>query len=335
MRYASAAVFGILGAASLATVAPVAAYADNSGGNGNGNGHSASAGSSSASAGGQAPAGNNGTIKVDEITMDSGQDNDAHVACGFSVSFFGFDAGDQSATVTVTPWAPTAGGKPKTYTISWHTATRTGGDQWDANVQVPAGDISAIFSGVSPKAQGFHARIEAEVTGSQGSDDKFKVVWIQGCANGSATSGATTPSQTGNQSQGGAPQGQSQTQGGASSPAAASVGASLLNRTPESSSLAPESSSPAPGSAPIGTSVLGETLVAPAAPAAGGRVVSAAGASAAPTSTSPGSVPAAVSAAGASPASSLPFTGRDIALEAAVAAALIGGGVALRRARRR
>ena len=49
-------------------------------------GISASAASSHAAG---APAGNNGTVKIDEFVMDGGKGNDPHVGCGFSVTFYG------------------------------------------------------------------------------------------------------------------------------------------------------------------------------------------------------------------------------------------------------
>src|SRR5581483_10547269 len=129
MGYASAAVWGVVGAAALATVAPGPALAD-------GAPSRSDAPAGAQASGAQAPAGNNGTIKIDEFAMDSGQDNDARVGCGFTVSFFGYDAGSHTATVTLTPWAPTSGGHPGTFGTTWSTATRTGGDQYDASLQI-------------------------------------------------------------------------------------------------------------------------------------------------------------------------------------------------------
>jgi hypothetical protein len=144
------------------------------------------------SSGGQAPAGNNGHIQIDEYTMDGGNGNDPHVACGFSVSFFGYDAGTQNATIAVTPWAPTKGGTPFTVSTQWTTASRTGGNQLDQNVPISPAQIASAFSGVAPAHQGYHAKIEVEVSGSQGSDDKHHTVWIAPCA--PVTSGSTSAS---------------------------------------------------------------------------------------------------------------------------------------------
>lgn len=130
---------------------------------------------------GQRPAGNNGHIQIDEFSMDGGNGNDPHVACGFSVSFFGYDAGTQNATVTVTPWSPTSGGTPFSVTTSWTTAVRTSGSQLDQNVPISAASIAAAFANVAPAHQGYHAKVDVEVTGSQGNDGKHHTIWIRPC----------------------------------------------------------------------------------------------------------------------------------------------------------
>ena len=160
----------------------------NAGGNGAANGNAGGgntqpgSGGASASGGGNAPPGNNGTIKIDEVTMDPGNDNDAHVSCGFSVSFFGYDGGPQTASITVTPWAPTSGGTKGTFgPVTWNVGTRTSGNQFDANYPISWSQLAPLFVGVTPTSQGYHVRIEVEVTGSQGSDDKFKMAWLTPC----------------------------------------------------------------------------------------------------------------------------------------------------------
>lgn len=162
----------------------------NAGGNsagGNGNA-GPGGGSASTSGGGNAPPGNNGTIKIDEFTMDPGNDNDTHLPCGgFSVSFFGYDGGSAAHTgvIYVTPWAPTSGGTKGTFgpfTVTPAGWTRTSGNQFDANYTVSWTQLAPLFAGVAPAAQGYHVRIEVEVTGSQGADDKFKMAWLTPCA---------------------------------------------------------------------------------------------------------------------------------------------------------
>jgi hypothetical protein len=131
---------------------------------------------------GGAPPGNNGHIQIDGFVLDQGNNNDPMVGCGFAVDFFGYDAGTQNATITLTPQAPTSGGTPFTVSTSWTTATFTGGNQLDQTVLISAAQITAAFAGVAPAAQGFHAKLEVEVTGATGSDDKFHTIWMSGCS---------------------------------------------------------------------------------------------------------------------------------------------------------
>jgi hypothetical protein len=134
------------------------------------------------STGANAPAGNNGTIKIDEFVMDEGHDNDPHVTCGFSVSFFGYDAGEQHATMRFEGWAPTGGGSA-TRSTSWTTSPRTGGNQFDTNVTFTAADLAAVTSGATPHPkQGYHVKLTVHVTGARGADVKHKVFWLAPCA---------------------------------------------------------------------------------------------------------------------------------------------------------
>jgi hypothetical protein len=142
---------------------------------------SGSSSSGSASQGGQAPAGNNGTVKINDSAVDDGPNNEPHVACTFYVNFYGYDAGSQSASMTFEPWAPTGGGQPTTLNTSWTTAERTGGNQLD-KAYGPV-DLSSALAGVTPHPkQGYHVKLTVHVTGSQGSDVKHKVFWIAPCA---------------------------------------------------------------------------------------------------------------------------------------------------------
>jgi hypothetical protein len=163
-------------------------------------GSSGSSGSSAPSANdpGQAPAGNNGTVKINDSAVDDGPNNEPHVACTFWVNFYGYDAGTQSASMTFEPWAPTGGGSATTLSTSWTSAERTGGNQLD-KAYGPV-DLSAALAGITPHPQqGYHVKLTVHVTGSQGSDVKHKVFWIQPCetsappAVGSTEGGTTAP----------------------------------------------------------------------------------------------------------------------------------------------
>jgi hypothetical protein len=184
-----------------------------------------------AAADGGAPPGNNGTIKIDEFVMDGGLGNDPHVACGFSVSFFGYDTGAQDATILISPWEPTRGGKPFTTPTSWVTAMRSGGNQFDANVQIRAEQLAAAFAGIAPAAQGLHVRVEVHVTGSQGADTKFKMLWVEPCEVASPVVAHDTTTTT---------------------VVTAAPGASHNNALPENGTVVPGSS---PGVAAAGTAV--------------------------------------------------------------------------------
>jgi hypothetical protein len=156
------------------------------------------AGAGIAGADGDAPAGNNGHIFIDEYEMTDAQGNDPQVACGFSVTFYGYDAGDQSATITVNPWSPTDGGAPFTDTAAWHTDERTGGNQLDANHQIAPDALAAALDGIEPAKQGYHVRVNVHVTGSQGADTKHKMLWIEPCAV-EATTPVVTPEEAANE----------------------------------------------------------------------------------------------------------------------------------------
>src|SRR6185437_11852708 len=73
--------------------------------------------------------------------------------------------------------------------ISWNVGTRTAGNQLDASYTVSGSQLASVLSSATPVVQGFHLRIEVEVTGSQGADDKFHMLWIAPCT----PSGGVTP----------------------------------------------------------------------------------------------------------------------------------------------
>ena len=66
-----------------------------------------------AHANGNAPAGNNGTIKIDGVPAEDGNDNKPHPGCQFTVEFFGYDAGERTATLEFEAQAPTDGAKTR------------------------------------------------------------------------------------------------------------------------------------------------------------------------------------------------------------------------------
>lgn len=179
----------------------------NANGIGNGNANSGSpkppatnglGASQSVSGAGNAPPGNNGHIQIEEVDgppADNEHGNDPHVSCaGFVVEFFGYDGGPQQATLTITPWAPTAGTPSGPLgPVSWDIGTRTSGNQFDASYTVSGSLLSSVLSSATPVAQGYHLRVEVEVTGSQGSDDKFHMLWIAPCTTPPVVTPPTSP----------------------------------------------------------------------------------------------------------------------------------------------
>ena len=136
-----------------------------------------------ASAKADAPPGQNGTIKIDEIPVDDSMANDPHVGCPFAVKFFGFDAGSLTGAATFDGVAPTGGGRVAELSESWTQAHRTSGSQLD-HVIAPINLTSALqAAGVQPHSkQGYHVRVTATVTGSGAPTTKHKTFWVEPCA---------------------------------------------------------------------------------------------------------------------------------------------------------
>src|SRR3954451_18699295 len=108
-RTATLRALAAIGTAAVATIASIApAFAD-----------------------GDAPPGNNGSIKVDNVAMDDGNENVPHPGCTFVVDFFGYDVGTRTATLTFDGQEPTAGGELLVETITFDVATRDSGNQLD------------------------------------------------------------------------------------------------------------------------------------------------------------------------------------------------------------
>jgi hypothetical protein len=140
------------------------------------------------------PPGNNGTVKIHKMPLDSNPWNQPHVGCPFTVTFFGFDEGDV-ATVIFTAWAPTGkGALLLTDTVDIGADDNSGGGS-------PAGfdgekTYTLDFDGIVPQEQqGFHVKLNVAVT-SPGSKtpkfNKYKVFWAQPCVSESSTTTSTT-----------------------------------------------------------------------------------------------------------------------------------------------
>lgn len=290
-----------------------------------------------AAGGSNKPPGNNGTVKIDEYTMDAGHDNDPHVTCGFSVNFFGYDSGPQQATIDIRPVAPTAGTGSFHTSTTWNVGTRTSGAQFDRSVPISFSQLQSALSGVSPHAQqGYHLRLEVEVTGSQGSDDKYKTFWLRPCAGAAASSSTSsspssssaTSASSGSQAATGATTGQA----GATGPSGgATVKAGSGGLT--GSAGVPVSSAASSG-APAGLPSTGATLISAVTGAAPAGAAGLSGTARPSGAARPPVAEARTS--GTAGSGSLAFTGADIGGAGLAGITLIGVGAAIAaRARRR
>ena len=249
-----------------------------------------------------APAGNNGSVRINNETAPN-QDNDPHVGCSFSVSFYGYDTGNQTARLTFAGQAPTRGSGSTTLSAAWTTAGRTGGDQLDQTVPVSFQQLAGLFKGVAPAHEGYHVKLTAAVSGSQGSDLKHKVFWIDCRPAPAAAPGRATPPTSSSTS----------SSAGAGAPAVAAI------------RMAPPS-----GSATPLTAVEGLTLAAPAT-AAGASAPTVLTSGAAGGSASLPAAPTGAAVAG----SSLAFTGFRALGIAGLGTGLVAGGAVLAAAGRR
>ncbi len=125
------------------------------------------------------PPGNNGTVKVDGVPFDDDPNNEPHVGCTFEIDFYGYEAGDLTATVTFEGIAPTGGGTLATDSVAIGQDPAGGGTDLDASSSY---NLSAPLSMVQPHArQGYHIKLTVHAEGSIGSDVKHKVFWVQAC----------------------------------------------------------------------------------------------------------------------------------------------------------
>jgi len=244
------------------------------------------------------PAGNNGTVFIHDVANDQKPHNVPHVGCTFYVDFFGFDEG-QNVSVSFAGQAPTGkdtplGGSQDLTPVSSDSAGGAGND-WDNEITVTADELGVSSLG-APAHQGYHVKMT--VVTNQPGDHKYKVFWVQPCAQPESTtteSGTTTQTgETPNTDVGAVSIGQELGSLGTTMSGSTSAGAT----TPTQTKAQSESKIP--------TQVLGLHLTRKA-----------------PSS---GAAPA---------AGSLPFTGAEIGGLAGAAALLLGGGTVLTVAGRR
>ncbi|GAA4995006.1 hypothetical protein [Actinopolymorpha pittospori] len=131
----------------------------------------------------QQPPGANGFVQIDGDPVDSGPSNEPHVGCRFSVQFFGFDAGTNTAVVGFEAMPPSGNMTPVQPTTGRTTFTFEG--------QTPPGNTlnhteayELDTTGLEPNNQGeVHVRLDVLVTDDSGDEafHKFKVFWTEQC----------------------------------------------------------------------------------------------------------------------------------------------------------
>ena len=132
-----------------------------------------------AAADGDAPAGNNGHIKIDDVAMDDGNENVPHPGCTFVVDFFGYDVGTRTATLQFEGQEPTGGGELLVDTWTFEVTSRETGNELNTSRTV---DLSGALAGIEPHPQqGWHVKLTVHVDGAPGADVKHKVFWVSEC----------------------------------------------------------------------------------------------------------------------------------------------------------
>ena len=113
------------------------------------------------------PAGNNGTVKIDDLEFDDHPHNEPHVGCTFQVDFYGYDQGDLEAKVTFKAHPPTGDGQVLlTDTVPIGEDDNSGGG---SETGLDASRTYTLdFTGIEPKPKGFHVKLTINAEGSQG-----------------------------------------------------------------------------------------------------------------------------------------------------------------------
>jgi hypothetical protein len=253
-----------------------------------------------AAAGGDPP-GNNGTIKIDGRPFDDAPDNEPHPGCVFQVDFYGFDAGDLDADLTFEAVAPTAGGVLLTDTVPIGEDSHAGGGSEPGLDASKTYDLTSTLTGTEPQRnQGWHIRLTVHADGSQGSDVKHKVFWVDSCtpATGPASSDTTSDMSAVGGEDVGSSSGAAAPDTGPDTAPASVLAAELTAPVPSGSATAPVAETAMPVASTQPARVLAETETR--------------------------------TPEGASGADVLARTGMGLGL-AVVALALVGAGLALRR----
>jgi hypothetical protein len=127
------------------------------------------------------PPGNNGTVKIEGLDLDSIPDNNPHQGCFFTIEFRGYDEGDLNATYSLDAHPPSGQGVNLTSGSVFIGEDAAGGaNDLDATVVIDLStfDLTGLFE--HPQ-QGFHLKLTVHAEGSIGADVKHKVFWVTGC----------------------------------------------------------------------------------------------------------------------------------------------------------
>jgi hypothetical protein len=127
------------------------------------------------------PPGNNGTVKVDGLDIDSIPENAPHQGCIFQIEFRGYDQGNLNATYSLTAQPPTGHGEVVASGTTFIGEDPAGGaNDLDATVVINI-DSPVLLQLFQQPQQGFHLKLTVHADGSIGNDTKFKVFWVTGC----------------------------------------------------------------------------------------------------------------------------------------------------------
>jgi LPXTG-motif cell wall-anchored protein len=148
------------------------------------------------------PPGDNGTVKIDGAPFEDEVDNQPHVTCDFELEFFNFDEG-QKANITL--WAQPPSSTPNdkvvwsksNVLISNDPASGAENDH-DEVIKLSAKDLDLTGLKLQDQ-QGYHIKLDVDLTDGKAFDDKHKVFWLQPCESSespSPTPGGETPTPT-------------------------------------------------------------------------------------------------------------------------------------------
>lgn len=117
---------------------------------------------------------NSGTIKVAQVGSGTEPNNEPHPGCTFRVDFYGFRAG--TLALTISAISPTGDGTLATDSVTISRDAR--GSRYQTSRTY---DVSSALAGYTAAQQGYHLRVDAKRTDSNGQGSKTKVFWLD-CA---------------------------------------------------------------------------------------------------------------------------------------------------------